>query len=110
VTLRRRERRLEIVDTLTGAARHRLAWNFTLAPGVEARPAGERAWELRAGAVQAVLRLEGVEPAGLAGGVATERVDAWVSPSYGRRERSFALRFTAEVPLPFRCRFVLGLG
>jgi len=110
VTLRRRERRLEIVDTLTGAGRHRLVWNFTLAPGVEARPAGAGAWELSAGAVRAHLALTAVEPAGRAAQIATERVEAWVSPGYGRRERSAALRFTAELPLPLRCRFVLGLG
>lgn len=107
VRLRKRDRRLEIEDRLAGEARHALLWNFTIAPGVAVRPAGEAAWELAVTGVRAVLSLDAVEPAALHAAVRREVVESWASPSYGVRRRTRALRFQVAALLPVTCRFSL---
>jgi hypothetical protein len=105
VRLWKRTRRLELLDRVLGEARHDVLWNFTLAPGVTVQPAGEGAWELDARGVRAVFRLEGVEPAAIRGAVRSESAASWVSPSYGVRQRTSALRFRLTALLPVAARF-----
>ena len=107
VCLRKRARRLEVVDHLFGEARHELCWNFTIAPGVAVRPVGETTWELDASGVRAVLSLDAVEPAALRAAVRGEAAESWASPSYGVRRRTKALRFHVAALLPVTCRFSL---
>jgi hypothetical protein len=105
VRLWKRARRLEVLDRLLGEARHELRWNFTLAPGVAVRSAGEGAWELDANGVRAVLSVEAVEPAPARAALQGAVEDCWVSPSYGVRQQAKALRFQVAALLPVTCRF-----
>jgi hypothetical protein len=107
VRLWKRVRRLEIVDTLAGAGPHALVWNFTLAPGVRARALGTDAWELHGAKVRARLAREGASPPQAA--MRAELVEAWVSPRYGVKQASTALRVHCAGPLPVVCRYRLDI-
>lgn len=82
--------RLEIVDRLSGAARHRLSWHFHFAPGVTATLAAGTCVLQSAGAVVSLQF-----PAALQAGL----TDAWYSPSYGARVACRALNLTAEAEI-----------
>lgn len=82
--------RLEIVDHLSGSARHRLSWHFHFAPGVTATLEGGTC-VLRAPSAVVHLRF----PAALRATLA----DAWYSPSYGVRVACRALDLAAEADL-----------
>lgn len=85
--LDRRTGRLDIEDRLQGSGRHRLAWHFHFAPGVNAR-LDAAACEITAPWARARL----VWPASLSAQV----VQAWYSPSYGARVPSQCLALSAE--------------
>jgi hypothetical protein len=103
--LDKRARRIDVCDWLDGGGRHALAWNFTLAPGVTVCQAGEREWELRTGAVRALLRLAEMGPGETRRRARMEVVDTWVSPHYGVKEPVSAIRLHLDADLPVDCRF-----
>ena len=86
-TYEARTGRLVIEDVLTGAGEHDLQWRFHLAPGVIARLDGQTCAMTGPGvAVRLVL------PPGLSAAI----VEAWYSPSYGRRVPCTALTLSAR--------------
>jgi len=105
--LDKRVRRIDICDSLDGSGRHALVWNFTLAPGVTVRQAGEGEWELKNGSVRALLRLAemGPEETETRRKAQTEVVETWVSPHYGVKEPVRAIRLYLDANLPVNCRF-----
>ena len=105
IRLRKAARTVEIADHLRGAGRHAFAWNFTLAPGVRLRPAGDSHWELTGQTATALLHLEGLGPRGTRDALRGEVVEAFVSPRYGVMEKTTALRFHLSADLPVDCRF-----
>jgi uncharacterized heparinase superfamily protein len=98
-------RSIRIVDGFHGTGRHAFTWNFTLAPGVSVRPAGEDRWEVAGPSARALLVLEtkgaGTGHEALRGEVA----EVWVSPQYGIRERTSAVRLHLLSNVPRECRF-----
>ena len=104
--LDKRARRIDVCDWLDGGGRHTLAWNFTLAPGVTVRQAGEWEWEIESGSVRALLRLDGD---GSGGNPADGR--GWRSSTHGSRRatvsRSRCARSACifDADLPVDCRF-----
>ena len=105
IRLRKAARTVEIADHLRGAGRHAFAWNFTLAPGVRLRPAGDSHWELTGRTATALLHLEGIGPRGTRDALRGEVAEAFVSPRYGVMEKTTALRFHLSAGLPVDCRF-----
>ena len=105
--LDKRARRIDIGDWLGGRGRHTLAWNFTLAPGVTVRQAGEWEWELTSGSVRALLRLAEMGPRETQRRARMEAFDTWVSPRYGVKESVRAIRLHLDADLPVDCRFLI---
>jgi heparinase II/III-like protein len=100
VRLDKRTRCVELHDWLRGSGRRSLAWNFTLASGVAVRRAGELQWELTSGPVRALFSLQ-APPSGKTGQpVRPEVVEAWVSPRYGVKGATRAIRMRGEIDLP----------
>jgi hypothetical protein len=108
--LDKRARRIQICDWLNGRGRPALAWNFTLAPGVAVRQAGEGQWELRSGPIRALLSLMTIARADTQRTARTEVVEAWVSPSYGVKESTRAIRVHLHADLPLEGRFQIEIG
>ena len=96
---------IEITDRLLGTGDHTLAWNFTLAAGIRLRSAGDGRWEMIGRATRALFSLEGVQPEAARGALRAEVVEAFVSPRYGVKEKTSALRFQLTSSLPVVCRF-----
>lgn len=105
--LDKRARRIDISDCLAGGGRHALIWNFTLAPGVAVHRAGERHWVLEAGSVRVKFGVTANGPHGAPRIPRTEVVEAWVSPRYGVKAETRALRVQLEVDLPVSSRCTL---
>ncbi|MBI2563944.1 MAG: alginate lyase family protein [candidate division NC10 bacterium] len=103
--LLKKARRLEIADGFRGTGRHTFTWNFTLAPGVTLRLAGEGRWELAGRSARAVLTREPTGPGDAASAVRVEVAEAFVSPRYGIKEKTTALRLHLVSGLPVQCRF-----
>ncbi|MBI2162969.1 MAG: heparinase II/III family protein, partial [candidate division NC10 bacterium] len=103
--LLKKARTLEIADRFRGTGRHTFTWNFTLAPGVTLRLAGEGQWELAGRSARALLTREGTGTEGALGSLRAEVVEAFVSPRYGVKEKTTALRFHLVSGLPVECRF-----
>ena len=80
---------LAIVDRLTGAGEHDVAWHFHLAPGVHAERAGETAVVLASGGERLRMTL----PPGLKASIAPSAY----SPSYGVMVPCVALNLTSRV-------------
>ncbi len=108
--LLKKARTLEIADGFRGTGRHTFAWNFTLAPGVTLRPAGQGEWELAGRSARALLTRERIGPEDASAGIRTEVVEAFVSPRYGVKEKTTALRFHLVSGLPLECRFRITVG
>lgn len=79
---------LTVIDRLTGAGRHALAWHFCLAPGVHVERADTCRFSLSVGD----LRWWFTTPAGLSATIA----DAWYSPAYGVRVACRAIDLTVD--------------
>ena len=105
--LDKRTRRIDVCDRLDGGGRHALVWNFTLAPGVTVRQAGERQWEIGSGSVRALFRLAEMGPGEARRKARLEVVEAWVSPRYGVKESARAIRLHLEADLPVDSRFLI---
>lgn len=105
IRLQKRAQSITIVDQFRGSGRHALTWNFTLAPDVTLRPAGEARWELVGPSARALFRLERMKPGVTRELIRPEVVESWVSPRYGVKEKSSALRFHLTSGLPLECRF-----
>jgi uncharacterized heparinase superfamily protein len=106
----KRGRVVEILDRFQGTGHHIFAWNFTLAPGLTARVAREGAWEITGPAVRAHLILEGFEPVLPLTKIQSELIEAFVSPAYGVKEKSLAIRWRLPAVLPLMCRFRIRVG
>ena len=101
----KRARVVEILDRFQGTGDHVFAWNFTAAPGLRVRAAGEGTWEITGPMIRAQLTLEGFEPALPPTRVHSELAQIFVSPAYGVREESTAIRVRLRAVAPLVCRY-----
>ncbi len=105
IHLDRRNRSIRIVDGFLGTGRHAFTWNFTLAPGVSVRPVGKDRWEVEGPSARASLALETMEAGAGHELLRSEVVESFVSPQYGIREKTSAVRLHLVSEIPLECRF-----
>jgi hypothetical protein len=101
-----------------------LQWRNLQAPGSPVRPGAAReacsgstptpprclAWEMVGGSARALFRLDEVEPGAARALVCAEVRESFVSPRYGVKEKTSALRFQLTSDLPLTCRFQIEVS
>jgi hypothetical protein len=105
IQLDKRNRSIRIVDSFHGIGRHAFTWNFTLAPGVSVRPMGKDRWEVAGPLARALLTLERMDAGAGHEPLRSEVVETFVSPQYGVREKTSAVRLHVRSGIPLVCRF-----
>jgi len=105
IHLDKRNRSIRIVDGFLGTGRHAFTWNFTLAPRVSVRPAGKDRWEVAGPSARALLALETMDASTGHETLRSEVAEACVSPQYGIREKTSAVRLHLVSGIPLECRF-----
>ncbi len=98
--LDKQARRIDLGDSLVGGGMHALVWNFTLAPGVAVHQAGELQWLLGTDSVRVKFSVTASTPNGPRRIPRAEVADAWISPRYGVKVPTRALRLQLEADLP----------
>lgn len=110
IHLDKRQRSIRILDAFHGTGRHTFTWNFTLAPGVSVRPVGGNRWEVAGPSAQALLALERLDGGAGHEPLRSEVVEAFVSPQYGIKEKTTALRLHVVCGVPLECHFRIHVG
>jgi len=105
IHLDKQNRSIRIVDGFHGTGRHAFTWNFTLAPGVSVCPVGKDRWEVAGPSARALLVLERMDAGTGHEPLRSEVVETFVSPQYGVREKTSAVRLHVLSGSPLECRF-----